>query len=59
MKVKTIVAIMALLFFSTAIADKHGIGWQDLSEGQRAVLNQFADSWDSLPARRESMLCNV
>ena len=53
MKAKTIVTITALLFVGIAMADQHGIGWQDLSDGQRAVLSQFADSWDSLPADRQ------
>jgi len=58
MKAKTIVAVVitALLFFSTAIADKHGIAWQDLSDGQRIVLSQFAGSWDALPADKQMRL---
>ena len=58
MKAKTLVTLAALLFFSAAIADNHGVGWQELSDGQRAVLSQFAGSWDNLPADN-SCVCRV
>ena len=39
-----------------AVADNHGVSWESLSEGQREVLGQFADTWDRFPEERQARL---
>ena len=52
MKGKRMVAIVALLLCSVAMADEDGPRWHDLSAEQREGLGQFADDWDRLPVER-------
>jgi len=56
MKAKWIAAMVCLLMFGTAVADNHGVSWESLSEGQREVLGQFADTWDRFPEERQARL---
>ena len=60
MKVKSIVALMALLIASlmvgTAAAQDNGVSWGSLSDGQREVLGQLQDSWDDLTPERQQRL---
>jgi hypothetical protein len=56
MKAKSIVAMIACLAMGVAFAQDEATRWADLSDGQREVLSQFADTWDSLPADRQAHL---
>ena len=53
MKVRSIVAMVALLAFGGAFAQDSGISWESLSDGQREVLSPLEARWDSLPPARQ------
>ena len=59
MKVKAILTIVALLAFSSALAEDdagNAPGWDGLSAEQQEVLGRFEQDWDGmLPERRERL----
>ncbi len=60
MKVRTILAITALLAISGAVADerdsKSSVAWDSLSEQQQQVLSPFVVDWGGMRAERQQWL---
>ena len=60
MKVRTILAIMALLAMSGAFADErdstNSVAWDSLSEQQQQVLSPFVVDWGGMRADRQQRL---
>ena len=62
MKIRFILAIVALLAVSIAVADDEGSGnsvaWDSLSEDQQEVLGRFEVDWSGLTVERQERLAS-
>ena len=56
MNLKPLATMVALLFFSAALAQENGISWSSLSDDQQEILSRLEQTWDTLPAERQARL---
>jgi hypothetical protein len=48
-----------LLLSSAAYADDDTLPWQSLSDGQRQILQVYAEQWESFPVKRRQQLVSA